>query len=163
MNNFKLPAEVEQLVKARNNLQDHYQEVLRNQGSTAELSFTLDGNLVGDIGEAIAVELFGIKLVDEKSFEGIDGFAPDGKTSVQVKATGTGRGPAFRNTKTRADHLIFLDLDMNNLLGSVIFNGPEHYATSKLPETFSGQRSLSANQIRQADSLVKPHERLALL
>ena len=76
----------------------HYREVLRKRGGDVQLEFTLDGNLVGDLGEAIAVELFGIRLVEAKSTEGIDGCAPDGSTTVQVKATGTGRGPAFRRT-----------------------------------------------------------------
>ena len=48
-------------------------EILKSQDHKAELQFTLDGNLVGDIGEAIAVELFGVELVTTKSTQGIDG------------------------------------------------------------------------------------------
>jgi hypothetical protein len=110
MNSFSLPPAIAVLLEARNSLRKHYEAVLRKQNSDVELKFTLDGNLVGDIGEAIAVELFGIKLVETKSTEGIDGYAPDGHTTVQVKATGTKRGAAFRKTDTRADHLLFLGL-----------------------------------------------------
>ena len=35
-----------------NRLRDHYR--------SAALEFTLDGNLIGDIGEAVAAELFGL-------------------------------------------------------------------------------------------------------
>jgi hypothetical protein len=135
---------------------------LRAQQSEIDLKFTLDGNLVGDIGEAIAAELFGIRLVETKATEGIDGYAKDGRT-VQVKATGTGRGPAFRCTETRADHLLFFDLDLENATGTVVFNGPEHYAVSYLPSTFAGQRMVSCKQIRAADKKVKSGERLPKL
>jgi hypothetical protein len=97
---FALPPVITGLVAARNRLRAHY-------GSVG-LRFTFDGNLVGDIGEALAAELFSIKLIS-RGGTGIDGHAPDGR-SVQVKATGTGRGPVFRNVDTRADHLLFFEL-----------------------------------------------------
>lgn len=162
MQNFKLPNAIEDLVTSRNKLRDHYQAMLEAKGGTAQLHFTFDGNLVGDIGEALAAELFGIRLIDTKSTEGIDGYAPDGRT-VQVKATGTGRGPAFRQTQTRADHLLFFDLDLKALTGTVVFNGPEHIAISRLPVSFSGQRSLTAKQIRNADRDVSDKDRLQVV
>jgi hypothetical protein len=162
MQAFALPPAIATLVAARNKVREHYQRVLRLQECDAELKFTLDGNLVGDIGEAIAVELFGITLVQAKSTEGIDGYAPDGRT-VQIKATGTGRGPAFRCTETRADHLLFFDLDFTSAVGTVVFNGPEHYAIRYLPPAFLNQRSLSPSQIRAANRLVALEERLEMV
>nr|WP_157099086.1 hypothetical protein [Novosphingobium rosa] len=117
---------------------------------------------MGDIGEAIAAELFGVRLVETKSTEGIDGYARDGRT-VQVKATGTKRGPAFRQTETRAHHLLFFCLDFEATTGSVAYNGPEHYVTDFLPEAFSGQRVVSRAQIAQATQQVKEGEPLPLL
>lgn len=159
MTAFSLPTGIADLFAARARLRDHYAAVLRKLGGTAELSFTFDGNLIGDLGEALAVDLFGICLVDRRSMVGIDGYAPDRRT-VQVKATCTRRGPAFRPTETRADHLLFFDLDLERATGEVIFNGPERYATAMLPAGFVGQRSLTAGQIRAADLLVKDDERL---
>lgn len=161
MTRFALPPEIAELISARNNVRDHYNGKLQAWGSGIDLSFTLDGNLVGDLGEALAMDLFDIRLVEVKSTAAIDGFTPDGR-SVQVKATGTGRGPAFRNTETRADHLLFFDLDFENATGAIIFNGPEHYAVASLPAQFTGQRSLTRNQIRAADKLVRDEERLPL-
>ncbi|MER9202942.1 hypothetical protein NKH74_27765 [Mesorhizobium sp. M0933] len=135
---------------ARNKLREHYQ--------AARLKFTLDGNLVGDIGEAVAAELFGIKLVPGNG-TGIDGHSTDGR-SVQVKATGTGRGPVFRCVDTRADHFLFLDIDFENLRGEVIFNGPEHVALANMPEAWIGQRPVTKGQIRAADTLVDIGDRL---
>lgn len=75
--------------------------------------------------------MFGIKLSDSNT-SGIDGFAPDGR-SVQIKATGTNRGPAFRNTMARADHFLFFSFDFENLLATVIYNGPEDIILAELP------------------------------
>ena len=51
MRTFGLPPIITDLLQARNRLRDHYR--------SAALTFTLDGNLIGDIGEAVAAELFG--------------------------------------------------------------------------------------------------------
>lgn len=154
-----MPLVIAKMVTARNAVRSYYERILSHQGADADLRFTLDGNLVGDIGEALAVELFGVRLVKAKSTEGIDGYSDCG-LSVQVKATGTGRGPAFRCLETKADHLLFFDLDLESGQGSVVFNGPEHYATDRLPASFKNQRSLSPKQIRDADLEVKPDQRL---
>ena len=162
MHTFKLPPSIIQLIEARDKVRKHYEAILRAQGSDVQLDFTLDGNLVGDIGEAIAAELFGVVLVKTKSTEGIDGHARDGRT-VQVKATGTKRGPAFRNTDIRAEHLLFFCLDFEAQEGTVLYNGPEHYVTEFLPKTFSGQRMVSRSQIKQANAQVLEDQRLPLL
>ena len=163
MQTFKLPPEIRELVAARNNLRAYYATLFQKNDIELKLSFTLDGNLIGDLGEALAVKLFGIELVETRSTEAFDGYAPGSKTTVQVKATGTGRGPAFRQTETRADHLLFFDLNFDACIGTVVFNGPEHYATALLPEQFVNQRSLSKNQIRAVDKLVQDSERLPML
>lgn len=149
---FALPPVITDLVLARNRLRDHYR--------SAALDFTLDGNLIGDIGEAVAAELFGLKL-SPRNGTGIDGHAADGR-SVQVKATGTGRGPAFRMVDTRADHLLFLAFDMENLRGEVVYNGPEEIALTFLPTAWAGQRSLTRAQVRRADLLVRHDQRLPM-
>lgn len=160
METFALPPAIAVLLKARNSVREHYSQVLRSQGSQVELKFTLDGNLVGDIGEAIAAEFFGVKLVEAKSTPGIDGHAPDGRT-VQVKATGTKRGAAFRKTETRAQHLLFFCLDFENATGSVAYNGPECHVTRYLPRDQKDQRMVSRPQISAADASVSSGERLA--
>lgn len=161
MTKFLLPPDIAELITARNKVRDHYNGKIRAWGSRVDLSFTLDGNLVGDLGEALAMDLFDLSLVETKSATAIDGYTPDGR-SVQVKATGSGRGPAFRNTELRADYLLFFDLDFETATGEIIFNGPEHYAVASLPPVFDGQRSLTRHQIRAANRLVSDEERLPL-
>ncbi len=153
MNTFDLPPAVALLVTARNALRQHYQHV--------GLKFTIDGNLLGDLGEAVAAELFNITLTPARSNEGIDGFTTDNR-SVQIKATGTYRGPAFRLVETKADYLLFFEFDLERALGTVVFNGPESIATRLLPKTFQGQRSLTPRQIRNADAQVQLTQRLPM-
>ncbi|MGN6621187.1 MAG: DUF6998 domain-containing protein [Sphingomonas sp.] len=148
---------VADLIMARDAVRAHYQASLRNLRGRVELSFTLDGNLVGDLGEAIAAEMFGIELIETKATEGFDGFAPDGLTKVQIKATGTKRGPVFRDTLAKADHLLFFCLDFQKGTGSVIYNGPEAHVRTKLGAEFQGQRMVSRSHIEAIGEAV-PHE-----
>jgi hypothetical protein len=148
---FELPGAIQALVEARNKLRDHY----RSFG----LKFTLDGNLVGDLGEAMAAEIFGLRLSEARSAEGIDGYAHDGR-SVQVKATGTKRGAAFRPVETHADHLLFFCFDLETAKARLLFNGPERMIRRYLPERWAGQRSVSRTQILAANELVPADERL---
>lgn len=153
MGELELPGAIAELVAARNKLRDHY--------GLSRLSFTFDGNLVGDLGEAMAVVWFGVRLSESRSETGIDGIAPNGKT-VQVKATGTGRGPLFRLIETRAQHLLFFGFDYEKQTARVLYNGPEHYVTAKLPAQFSGQRQVAMKHVLAADALVHESERLPL-
>ncbi|MFC0284762.1 DUF6998 domain-containing protein [Camelimonas abortus] len=147
---FRLPPIVAELVSARNKLRSHYAAV--------GLRFTLDGNLVGDIGEAVACELFGLRILSGNG-TGVDAQHPDGRT-VQIKATGTGRGPVFRCVNPRADHLLFFEFDFEALSGEIVFNGPESIAIAKMPSAWVGQRPVTKVQIRAADQLVPIEDRL---
>lgn len=147
---FKLPEDIKQLVAAR--------QLLRARYEHTGLTFTFDGNLVGDIGEAIAAEIFGIKLVG-RGKHAIDGYAPDGR-SVQIKASGSGLGPAFHPGEQYSDHLLFLGLNYDECDGEVIFNGPEEIVRSRLPRVWVGSRAITIKQIRHADSQVEEGQRL---
>lgn len=95
-----LPEVVRSLVLAHRELVEAY--------AATSLRFTLDGRLVGDIAEAIAAEAFGLALCKVRT-PGVDALAHDRRT-VQIKASGIGKGPAFTPGEGRADHLIFLGL-----------------------------------------------------
>jgi hypothetical protein len=153
MTKFRLPPVITELILARNRVRDHY--------NVPGLAFTLDGKLVGDIGEAVAAEMFGLTLAPGGG-TGIDGHTVDGRT-VQVKATGTGRGPVFRWVETRADHLIFIDFNFAELEGEIIFNGPEHIALRSMPATWKDQRSVTRVRIRLLNNEVAPEDRLPVI
>ena len=99
------------------------------QHSFSNRKFTIDGRLVGDIGEIIAAAEFDIKL-DETSQSRHDGETSDGR-KVQIKAT-------FKDSLTfRSVPDYYLGLKLNwDGTHEVIFNGPghvisEHYSHRK--------------------------------
>ncbi|MES2895418.1 MAG: hypothetical protein V4759_05255 [Pseudomonadota bacterium] len=152
MDEFDLPAEIEPLLAARDSLKQRY--------AASGLRFTLDGNLVGDIGEAVAAELFGLELT-ARCGPAVDGFAPGpGHKSVQVKASGTFRGPAFRKLELGADHLLFFHFDFDRRRGKVIFNGPESVALSRMPTSWTGQRTVSLKHLRDAHGALADQDKL---
>ena len=79
--------------------------------------FTLDGHLVGSIGEVIAAERYGLELF-KASAEGHDGVAPDGR-AVQVKATQRGS----IGLRSEPEHLIVLRIGPTGDVNEV-YNGP---------------------------------------
>ncbi|MHC2297442.1 DUF6998 domain-containing protein [Rhizobium mongolense] len=137
---FELPEVIDNLVAAHKAVVEHY--------AKTGLSFTLDGKFIGDIGEAIAAELFGIELC-ETNGSGIDGHAPDGR-SVQVKATITGRSPVFRPVEKRADHLLFFSFNLEKRTEKVLYNGPEDLVLREMPEGWRDQRAVSKRALHRA-------------
>ncbi|TCP72979.1 hypothetical protein C8J43_101722 [Sphingomonas sp. PP-CE-1G-424] len=126
--------------------------------SSTNLRFTLDGKFVGDLGEATAADAFGLQLCRVRT-AGVDAHAPDGR-SVQVKATGIGKGPAFTPGEGRADHLIFLLFDFDRALAHVGYNGPEAPVRAHLPAGFIGTKRVSIPKVRELDAAVEDRLRL---
>jgi hypothetical protein len=156
---FQLPVEVQPLSAARQAVRDYY----RRKGMNLE--FTFDGNLVGDFGEACAVEEYGMKLVEARSTAGFDGYAPDGTTTIQVKAKGLStKQIAFSYSETTADHLLVIQFDFERGTGRAIYNGPEHYVRKFLPkEPWKGQKRVSLAQLKSAAAGIRDNERLQML
>ena len=94
-------------------------------------NFTIDGRLVGDIGEVIAELDYDLRL-DDKQQPVHDGKTSDGKRKVQVKAT-------FKDSltfKTVPDYYLGLQLFKDGRPYKEIFNGPgnliyKHYQYKK--------------------------------
>ncbi|WP_308909619.1 DUF6998 domain-containing protein [Pseudokordiimonas caeni] len=152
---IKLPAPLLGLHQARMALKEHY--------DFSGLDFTLDGKLVGDIGEAIVAEYFGITLSKVRT-PGIDGHAADGR-SVQIKATGKQKaGPAFSPGKGVAEHLIFLWIDFEAGEASVLYNGPEApIRATLLPPAWTGTKVISRKRIIEEDAKVPSAKRLRMI
>lgn len=156
---FRLPPEVRPLADARIAVRDYY----RRRGLNLEFSF--DGNLVGDLGEACAVEEYGMKLVNTRSMAGFDGHTPDGKQTVQVKTKGRStKAIAFSYSEAHADHLLVLELDFDRGTGRAVYNGPERYVREFLPkEPWKGQKQVSLSQLRLLAMQVRDDERLPMV
>jgi hypothetical protein len=94
-----------------------YLIVAQLEGAFPGRKFTLDGHLVGSIGEVLAAHRYGLELLPA-SAEGHDARARDGRL-VQIKATqGTMVG-----LRCRPQHLLVLRL-LRDGTAEEIYNGP---------------------------------------
>ena len=148
-----MPDHVRDLVTAHAALVDAY--------ASTKLRFTFDGRLVGDLAEATAAEAFGLELCRVRT-PGVDAHAPDGR-SVQIKASGVGKGPAFTPGEGRADHLIFLLFDFVRAEAVVRYNGPEEPVRARLKVGLTGTKRVSLPRILVLDAAVADGERLPRL
>lgn len=148
-----MPQVIKDLWIAQQALVEHY----ANTG----LRFTLDGRLVGDIAEAVALQHFDL-LLPQKRTGGVDALTRTGKT-VQIKATGKPKcGPAFTPGKGRAEYLLFFALDFQANTASVIYNGPEAPVRALLPaEGWSGTKVLPLPEMVRLAKNVALSDRIA--
>ena len=120
-------------------------------------SFTLDGHLVGSIGEVLAAELYNLVLLPASS-RCHDGTCPVGR-QVQIKLTQRSRVALSEEP----DFLLVLRLDDDGNVHEV-YNGP-----GRLPwaaagrEQKNGQRSISIAKLIAMSSGVAAEERIALV
>lgn len=148
-----LPSPVRNLYTAHKAMCEHYVHT--------GLTFTLDGKLVGDIGEAVVAEAFGITLCATRT-PGVDGHATDGR-SVQIKATGLANGgPAFTPGEGVADHLIFVRIDFKDGKVAVLYNGPEAPVRRCLPAVWTGTKVVPLARVVALDSETDDEDRLPM-
>ena len=104
--------------------------------------FTMDGHLVGSIGEVLAAHLYELELLPS-SHEGHDAKAPDGLL-VQVKAT-QGQSVGIRS---EPQHLLVLRILPDGSTEEV-FNGPGRLAWAAAGKIQgNGQRPISLTRLR---------------
>jgi hypothetical protein len=118
------------------------------------LRFTLDGRLVGDIGEALARDWFGLELLGANNKDH-EAKAPDGRM-VQVKTTQ--RDVVGLGLK-RADfsHLIVIKPNREGA-AEVVYNGAGWRVWDELAAIKSC--SIGVDRLRRLDGAVPEHERL---
>ena len=105
-------------------------------------NFTLDGHLVGGLGEVVAAYRYGLELFTA-SAKNHDVRAPDGR-NVQIKVT-QGEAVALR---WKPDHLIVLHLSGHGDFTEV-FNGPGLTVWTRAGKMHQNrQRPISLNQLR---------------
>ena len=120
--------------------------------------FTLDGRLVGDLGEVLAEKNYDIVLFEklEKSY---DAFTRDNK-KVQIKAT-------FKDKLTfPSNHIPELLLGLKlypNGTYEEIYNGPGKYLkqlTSKRKQPYNRLHLLSIKKMKTISEIIPPRERV---
>lgn len=149
-NAIKLPRAVEDLVAAHAALVKIYE--------STKLKFTFDGKLLGDIGEATAASAFNLTLCKKRT-KGIDAHTSQGR-SVQIKVSAIGKGPAYSPGIGRADHLIFMHLDLHKCTATIIYNGPEEPIRNLLPKEFSGTKRISLPKVVNLNASIAESQRI---
>jgi len=149
---IKLPKCIADLARAADAVRHHYK--------SSGLNFTLDGKLVGDIGEVVAARYFGLTICQSR-LAGVDALTKNERT-VQIKATGSPKkGPAFSKGEGRAQFLIFLYVDFENRTATILYNGLENPVRALLPREIASTKRLSLKRVLELDASVKSRDRLA--
>jgi len=131
-----------------------YSKVKELENLFPDRKFSLDGHLVGSIGEVIAAHLYGLELLPA-SAEGHDARSAGGRL-VQIKATQRDRV----GIRSKPDYLIVLRLTDSGEVEE-IFNGPGAIAwkyAGRIQK--NGQRYISLPKLRTLMEQVNPKERL---
>lgn len=148
----EIPASIIKLYKA-------HQEMCRDLNHS-RLKFTLDGRLLGDIGELIVERYYGMRATGART-PGVDGTFPDSEKTIQVKATQSNlAGPAFSFGRGQADHLMFLWLDFANGRAEVVYNGPEAPVRKELKGDYKSTASVKLHIVRALNERVHDQNRL---
>lgn len=119
-----------------------YQSVDRLQAMFAGRKFTLDGHLVGSLGEVIACYMFNLTL-NTASTKGHDAIASDGR-HVEIKFT-QGNSVAIRHEPA---HLVVLQR-LRGMPLTVVFNGSGEVAWQNAGRLGkNGQRAISISKLK---------------
>ena len=142
---------IKKLYEARNELQSLF----------PQLRFTLDGKLLGDIGEAIAIQEFGLSKLPEGTKKH-DCVTRDGKR-VQVKATQEtqpGGMVGMGWDKKPFEHLLVLQITEDGNY-DILYNGPGGYISDAWNErTERARPDLALSKLGELNSRVGEGERL---
>ncbi len=135
-------------------LETLYASVSRLERLFPGRKFTLDGHLVGSIGEVVAAYMFRLALVAASS-QGHDAIAADGRP-VEIKFT-QGKTVAIRH---QPGHLIVLHRPPGGPV-RVVYNGPGEPAWTHAGAMASnGQRAIRLSRLAILDRQVDPSQRL---
>lgn len=115
--------------------------------------FTIDGRLVGDIGEIIAERDFDIVL-HEKQKPYSDAVTSDGKKEVQIKATFKDKLTFKKSKGENGQSLLYLGFKLNEG-GSyqVIYNGPCDLIVEKFSHRKGFEKDLLSFPIKRLSEL----------
>jgi hypothetical protein len=152
----------ERIVKLKEEIKKLHNSVseLKRLFESKKNGFTLDGRLVGDIGEVVAEELFQIKLHDKlkKHYDAVTTYEP--KLNIQIKAT-------FKESLTynhAPDYFIGIKLDKGGDF-QVVYNGPGKY----IQEVFAHRKHIGKqllvfpiHKLKDLSSQIEDSERILM-
>ncbi len=145
--------EIQQLQDIVASLNKQYNEITCDNKGHHKPKFTLDGKLVGDIGEVIAAKAYGLRLYRSNK-EKYDGFVINDKSKeIQIKSTIKGH-IYFPRDRSKAPDYFLAILLQNDGTFEELFNGTGNFIWEnyilKSNLNLSGKYpfSLSINKLR---------------
>ncbi|GBF18027.1 MULTISPECIES: DUF6998 domain-containing protein [Arenibacter] len=144
--------EIQELLDITASLKERYK---------GKLDFSLDGRLVGDIGEALVSEKFDIELYGKNEHR-YDGFHRPTNKKVQIKASMAYNFSYPHNIDL--EHFIAVHLEPDGTL-EVLYNGPGEYINKFLKDNNRKSyrdiwTTITANHLRELDRKLKHSDRL---
>ncbi len=144
--------EIQQLLDITQSLKKQYE---------GKLDFSLDGRLVGDIGEALVSERFDIELYGKNEHR-YDGYHRSTRKKVQIKASMAYNFSYPYNFDL--EHFIAVHIEPDGEL-EVLYNGPGKYINQFLKDrnrkSYRGiWTTITANHLRELNRSVDKTERL---
>ncbi len=126
--------------------------------------FTLDGHLLGSIGEVYAAERHGISLYtsSKKAHDGWKVDADGNRREIQIKVTQTRAKRKVVPISHRPDYLIVLLVDKDGAFDEV-YNGPGIKVWDLVkdkPKPANGQYQVTLNKLRELDDEIREEDRV---
>lgn len=151
--------EIKQLLAITQSLKEKYKSLGRN--------FSLDGKLVGDIGEVLAAEKYGLELLPENAFKH-DAIEIKSGRLIQIKASFKGYCYFPFGAHKLPDYFLAVNILENGDLVE-LFNGPGHFLMEQYIKVrnLKGYKesfyTLSKGKLIELNNLVPEHEKIKLL
>ena len=144
---MKLDSLIRDLYAIKNTLEEQY----------PGRKFSLDGHLVGSIGEVLVAEAYGIDLYPTGT-ETHDGKAPDGR-EVQIKATQIDRVSIY----SKPQHLIVIKI-LQDGSWEEIYNGPGELAWEQAgKEQKNGQQQVTLAKLHKLMIEIPEDQKIPLI
>jgi hypothetical protein len=151
--------EIKQLLAITQKLRDKYIDLNKQ--------FSLDGKLVGDIGEVLAAEKYGLKLMDENT-EKHDAIELATGRMVQIKSSFKGYSYFPFGEEWIPDYFLSIIIDEEGEI-TELFNGPgqfivEHYINVRKLKPYKSQYyTLSRGVLEELNQKVNENEKIKIL
>lgn len=151
--------EIKELLAITQKLRDKYIHLNKQ--------FSLDGKLVGDIGEVLAAEKYGLKLLEENA-EVHDAKEISTGRMVQIKSTFKGNSYFPYGDKRTPNYFLCIKIHENGEIEE-LFNGPGKFILDKyiIPQNKRPYKELyyhlSGNKLKELNSKVPDSEKIKVL
>ena len=129
---------------------------LKTLGPASNHAFTIDGKLLGDLGELVACIEFGLTPAPTGT-KGIDAYTLDHET-VEVKSTAGSRMVYIPGNGAEPDHLVVVSFDAVTGDWQFIYFGRASRVWQLAKHSISPGRQLSLSVLTTEQSRLEPHE-----